>query len=259
MTNGMTENRPLYIWEGVYDSFVSAATLAVGPGFKGETYRKRSLAAARECLSAIKANMPIPQFHKQRSTLLPLAVAMILGNQARVEILDFGGGLGIGYMTLAESIPEDLEKVGYVIVEVPEVCEVGTELISGVTYMPKLPTSVSCDILHAASSLQYIEHWQDLLRDFASLNPRYILLSDVFAGPISSYVTLQNYYESRIPHWFLNLQELLDAFAEHGYRLAMKTYATSRRLNVEDTLPMDNFPEGLRLPQSLHLLLQKSE
>lgn len=258
MTVNAKENKPFFIWEGVYDSFQSATADAIGPGFGGEVYRMRSLMAATECLAALKAGRPIPQFHKQRSSLLPLTVAMMLGNNERVQILDFGGGLGIGYMTLAESIPNDLKRTDYFIVEVPEVCKVGIDLIGrGVTYLSTLPSSTNYNLIHAASSLQYIEHWQDLIEKFSSLNPEYILLSDVFAGAINSFVTLQNYYGSRIPHWFLSLQELLDTLDKQGYRLIMQSYATSRRLNVEDTLPMDNFPETFRLSQSLHLLLQK--
>ena len=89
-----------------------------------------------------------------------------------------------------------------------------------------------------------------------TIKPKYILLSDIFAGSIKSYATLQNYYDSKIPHWFLNLNEILDIFSSNGYELVMKTYATSRRLGVEDILPMSNFPEELRLTQTLHLLLK---
>lgn len=257
MTNNSLAPNYFYIWEGVYDSYKAASAEAIGPGFEGEIYRKRSLVAANDCLAALKAGLPIPQFHKQRSILLPLAVAMMVSTNKMIRILDFGGGLGIGYMTLAESIPNDMKRTEYTIVEVPEVCKAGMALVDGVTYLSTLPSSHSFDLIHAASSLQYIEHWQDLIEKFAFLNPEYILLSDVFAGAISSFVTLQNYYGSRIPHWFLNLQELLDTFEKHRYRLLMKSYATSRRLNVDDTLPMDNFPEIFRLPQSLHLLLKR--
>jgi putative methyltransferase (TIGR04325 family) len=256
VTNNITETKPFHIWEGIYDSYQAAAAAAIGPGFGGEVYHKRSLAAAHECLASLKSGKPIPQFHKQRSTLLPLVVAMILSNNKMIRVLDFGGGLGIGYMTLVESTPDDLKRIDYTIVEVPEVCKVGVDLVEGPRYLSTLPPSHFFDLIHAASSLQYIEHWQDLIEKFASLNPKYILLSDIFAGHISSFVTLQNYYESRIPHWFLNLQELLNVFDKYGYRLIMQSYVTSRRLNVNDTLPMDNFPEIYRLPQSLHLLLQ---
>jgi putative methyltransferase (TIGR04325 family) len=258
MTNTTDQIRPFFIWEGIYQNFQSAMVEAKGPGFCGEVFRKRSLRAATECLAAIKSGNMIPAFHKQRSTLLPLTVAMILGDKERVNILDFGGGLGIGYMTLLESIPDDLERIVYTIVEVPEVCQSGMELHGGeVMYTSDLPTTVKFNLVHAASSFQYIEHWQDLVAKFAALKPDYILLSDVFAGSIKSYVTLQNYYESRIPHWFLNLNKLLDHFDNYGYRLSMKCYATSRRLDADDTLPMANFPEDMRLSQSLHLLLQK--
>ncbi len=45
--------------------------------------------------------------------------------------------------------------------------------------------------------------------------------------------------------------------ASIGYRPVMKSFVNSRRLGVEDILPMDNFPENHRLEQSLHLLLRR--
>jgi putative methyltransferase (TIGR04325 family) len=256
MTNATAQIKPFHIWEGMYPDFQSAVADAKGAGFGGEVYRTRSLRAATQCLVALNSGQPIPAFHKQRSNHLPLTV--ILGNKDQVNILDFGGGLGIGYMTLAESIPADLDRINYTIVDVPEVCQSGLHLHAeaGIRYNSKLPISAKYDLIHAASSLQYIENWQDLLAKFVEFKPGYILLSDVFAGSIKPYVTLQNYYESKIPHWFLNLNEQLDIFSGYGYRLAMKGYATSRRLDVEDTLPMNNFPEDLRLTQTLNLLLQ---
>jgi len=257
MNKSVNETKPFYIWEGHYDTFQSAASKAIGPGFEGDIYLKRSLIVANECLDALKLGAPIPQFHKQRSTLLPLTVSMMLGHHERVRVLDFGGGLGIGYMTLVESILNDLEKIDYTIIENSEVCEAGGNLLGEVKYISILPKSNTFDLIHASSSLQYVEHWKDLLEKLTSFNPEYILLSDVFAGDIVTFVTLQNYYESRIPHWFLSLQELLDVMDKYGYRLIMKSYTASRRMNVEDVLPMDNFSETNRLPQTLHLLLQK--
>ncbi|CAN1525393.1 Putative methyltransferase, LIC12133 family [Methylophilaceae bacterium] len=161
-------------------------------------------------------------------------------------------------MTLSESIPSDLKRITYTIVEMPEVCVDGMNLHEGaLIYTSDLPLATNFDLIHAASSFQYVESWQDLVGKFASLKPKYILLSDIFAGFIKPFVTLQNYYESRIPHWFLNLNDLLVAFEHYGYRLVMKSYATSRRLDAEDTLPMTNFPENLRLTQTLHLLFQE--
>lgn len=165
---------------------------ANGNGFCGDIYQTRSLQAATECLDALKSNKPIPAFHKQRSTHLPPVVAMMLDNKIKINILDFGGGLGIGYMTLAESIPEDLKRVAYTIVEVPEVSSIGLNLHSGaVNYVSNLPIEGSFDLIHAASSFQCVDNWQELVKKFVALEPQYILLSDVFAGFFKTYVTLK--------------------------------------------------------------------
>ena len=134
----------------------------------------------------------------------------------------------------------------------------GSSCGGGLIWTSDFPTVANFHLIHAASSFQYVKHWQELVAKFSALTPEYILLSDVFAGSIKPYVTLQNYYESKIPFWFLNLNELLDTFEHYGYRLAMKSYATARRLDVEDSIPMHNFPEALRLSQSLHLLFYKN-
>jgi putative methyltransferase (TIGR04325 family) len=119
-----------------------------------------------------------------------------------------------------------------------------------------IPISTTYDIVHAASSLQYIENWKEWVPAITEVNPKYILLSDIFAGELNPYVTLQNYYGSRIPHWFLNLGELVYTFEAYGYQLIMKSPVSSRRLDQFDTLPMENFPEHLRLSESLHLLFR---
>ena len=131
MINTTDQIKSFHIWEGIYSSFQFAEEEAKGPGFNGDVYRKRSLQASTECFATLKSGNPIPPFHKQRSTHLPPTVAMMLGAKERVKILDFGGGLGIGYMTLAESIPTDLKRIEYTILEVPEVCKSGRDLHGG--------------------------------------------------------------------------------------------------------------------------------
>jgi len=258
MTEIENSSKPFYIWEGIYDLWQDAERNACGLGFGGKVYHQRSLKAAQECFDSFGAGDPIPQFHKQRSTLLPITVAMLFRENECIKILDFGGGFGIGYMTLQESIATDMAAIDYTIVEVPEIIESASKLHSGkVKYQSSLPISEKFNLVHAASSLQYIEHWGQLLTDLAAYESEYILLSDVFAGTNPTFVSLQNYYESKIPHWFLNFQELIDFLDSVGYKLIMKSYAGSRRLNFDDTLPMDNFPDQYRVKQTLHLLLQK--
>ena len=66
---------------------------------------------------------------------------------------------------------------------------------------------------------------------------------------------MQIFYSSRVQHWFLNLDELLNLVSSLGYQLVMKSSVYSRRLESVDTLPIDNSPESHPLEQSLHLLL----
>jgi len=256
----LTENkRKLFnIWEGIYDSWLDAEKNACGSGFGGDVYHQRSLTAAKECCHALCEGIPIPQFHKQRSTPLPITVAMMLSNYENIKILDFGGGFGIRYMTLLESVENDMDSIDYTIVEVPEIIESASALHAGkIKYLSALPQSEQYNLVYVASSLQYIEHWVNLLTDLAAYNSEYILLSDVFAGSNPSFVSLQNYYDSKIPHWFINFDELIEVLDSIGYQLKMKSYAGSRRLHFDDTLPMDNFPEQYRVKQTLHLLIQK--
>ena len=172
MIDNSSEAKPFHIWEGVYDSFQAATAESIGLGFSGEIYRKRSYLAAQECLAALAAEKPIPQFHKQRCTFMPSTVAMMLRNNSRIRLLDFGGGLGIGYMSLAESISNDLENVDYFILEDPEVAALGADLLEQrVTYLPSFPFGQSFDLIYASSSFQYVNSWNDLIEDFASLTP----------------------------------------------------------------------------------------
>ncbi len=229
-------------------------------GFSGKKYNELSLLSAQECLNSLKSGIPIPQFHKQRSTYLPPVVAILSKIYKRkIKILDFGGGYGIGYMSLEESIGKNIDNIEYIIIEVPEVVMAGKKLFKQkIIYKTSIPLYKNIEIIHASSSLQYIKDWKNLIKDFTSLEPEYILLSDVFAGNIKTFCTLQNYYESKIPHWFINIDELLSVFNNYEYELIMKSYVKSQRLNTHDILPMENFPNELKIEQTLHLLFKKN-
>ena len=167
--------------------------------------------------------------------------------------------MGIGYLTLLESLPEAGARVEYTIVEVPQIEDEGRRLFSGrVRYVEALPPAGAFDLVHASSSLQYVADWRLTLRSLGGYGASVMLLSDVFAGPVPSFVTLQHYYGSRIPHWFINLDELVSTCAAGGYRVAMKSHVSARRLGVDDRLPMEQFPETHRLEQSLHSLMHRT-
>ena len=248
----------IQIWQGVFSSFSEAANSSIGPGFSGVVWKDRQAAVMQEIVTALKAKKPIPLFHKQRITCLPPVVAMLLSSCRKVRILDFGGGLGVGYAVLLETIPFASERIEYCVVELPPVCDEAKWFSSeeSIQFVHDLPTNEDFHLIYSSSAIQYVEDWRGILESLAAYGAKYLLLSDVFAGDIPGFVTLQNYYGSRIPHWFINLDELVSVAAENGYELMMKTVSTSRRLGADDILPMNNFPPEYRLDYSLHLLLR---
>ena len=252
-------SKEFFIWEGIFDDFKNAKNFADGFGFSGETYNSRAYDAARECLFSLEKNIPIPFFHKQRSVMLPPIVAMMLNKKPKIDILDFGGGLGIGYMTLKESVVNAKEKIDYTILELPQICKQGKDLhVEEISFVENFANLKEFDLIHSSSAIQYIEDWESLITRFCSLNPRFILLSDVFAGNFKTFVTLQNYYTNKIPHWFFNYEEFIESFNKNGYSLNMRTYVSAKRLNYEDELPMNNFEENYRLKYTSHMLFSKN-
>ena len=247
-----------FIWEGVFADFYNAEKFADGFGFSGETYNTRAFDAAKECLLSLEKNEPIPFFHKQRSVLLPPIVAMMLNNQSQLNILDFGGGLGIGWMTLKESITNAKEKINYTILELPAICKQGKELHNDeINFIDTLPNTNEFQIIHSSSAIQYIEDWQNLIKRLCSFNAKHILMSDVFAGDFETFVTLQNYYNNKIPHWFFKFTDFIKAFNENGYLLDMSSFVSAKRLNYDDELPMNNFEDKYKLKYTSHMLFSK--
>ena len=82
-------------------------------------------------------------------------------------------------------------------------------------------------------------------------------MSDVFAGDFETFVTLQNYYTNKIPHWFFKFSDFIEVFNDNGYCLEMRSYVSAKRLNYDDELPMNNFDDKYKLKYTSHLLFSK--
>jgi putative methyltransferase (TIGR04325 family) len=247
------------IWEGVYDAFAEATRAAKGQGFRSDTYLQRSRAAMEECIDAVGAGRPIPAFHVQRATHLAPLVATVLARSGTASVLDFGGGFGIGYLACRSQLPAADGALSYRVVDFPEVCEAAALLFPDdpmIRFDAEVGADVGqrLDIVHSASALQYIDDWRSALGMLAGLDAPLLLLSDVFAGDIDAFVTLQVYHESTIPHWFLDIAEVIGHLRDHGYELLLKDISRGVRRGVVDRLPMANLPPEQRIPHAWHLL-----
>ncbi len=247
------------VWEGVYASFAEAP--AVGPGFDGPVWRERSNEAARQAFAQVQARQPLDYALRQRNAVLPPVVAALLAGQERVSVLDFGGGLGTGYVMLAATMPATVDRIDYAVVDVDGIAAAGRQLFAGKpgpTFHGELPGDARFDIIHAASAVQYIEDWRSLLTRLAQYRARFLSLADMFIGEFETYVTLQNYYGSRIRHWFFGAGEFIAEVERNGYTLILRSDCDAKILGRYGSLPMANFPTGLRLAHTSNLLFCRS-
>lgn len=247
------------IWEGVYASF--AAAPAVGPGFDGEIWRERSLLSVRDALARLAAGESLDYSLRQRNAIMPSVVATLLSRQAGVSLLDFGGGLGTAFVALSSALGGNIARVDYRVVEVETICRAGRDLFATgarPSFEPELPSGETFDVVQASSSMQYIEDWRGVLRRLAEYRAEYLVFGDLLIGDFASYVTLQNYYGSRIRSWFLNAKDFIDEVKLQGYQLALRSPCDTRILGAVGPLPMDNFPPQLRVERTSHLLFTKT-
>lgn len=254
----MTVDSNFHIWEGIYTSFDEAP--AEGRGFEGELWSDRNMQAAREAAECLAREAPLEYSLRQRNAVMPIVVAHMLGERKRVSVLDFGGGLGTGYLVLSGAVQDAIDRIDYCIVEVEGICRAAEDLYSRKpcpTFNNELPATGRFDVVHTASTIQYIDHWRAVVSRLASYDAEYLIFADAFIGAFESFVTLQNYYGSRIRHWFLNFDEFVSEVERHGYALAARSTCDARILGNYGPLPMDNFPEDNRLQHSSHLLFRK--
>ena len=207
----MTVKQITHIWEGVYQEFDKAPL--VGDAFNSKKWLADQVSHARAEFDQL-AERGIDACAVSRDYVLPLVAALVVQNSRALRILDFGGGIASSYPLVMSTIP-DSETIEFHVLESSDICECGRAIFAGRanlffhTEMPQL--GIDFDIVHAGRSMQYVDDWRGLLRTFAKRNAKYILLAGLLAGDIKPFVTIQNYYNCKIPVRFLNRDEVIDA------------------------------------------------
>ncbi len=251
-----------HIWEGIYNSFDECPKC--DRGFESDRWVCQETNKINRLLEATKDNKTIPSVISCQMSLLPFLAALVSVNSkgGKVSILDFGGGLGSGYISVVAGCTSR-DAVDYHIVDTKNICRAGKSYYKDdrqIHYYDCLPKEIqSVDIVHLCSSLQYIEDWKGLLYDIAAYNPQYILLVDVPAGDIPTYATVQNYYESKIPYWFFNVNDIISTMSSTNYTLLFNSSYAGTYLGKQQPMPQDNFPEEYRVGKSCNLLFNRKE
>lgn len=256
----MAAEQMFYIWEGVYTKWSEAPQ--VGDAFNSEKWLANQTAYTGVEIAGL-AEDGIAACAVSRDYVLPLVAALAMQDGRALRILDFGGGMASSYPLVMGAVPGS-EAVEFHVLESRSICERGRAEFAGRTnlffHTEMPPPGTHFDIAHAGRSMQYVDDWRGLLRAFAELNARYILLAGLLAGDIKPFVTTQNYYGCKIPVRFLNLDEVIRVMQDLGYRLVYKSLHFSKRLDKEvgEPLPMDNFPPHNRLEHPCQLLFRRS-
>lgn len=248
------------VWEGVYETWEAA------PGdndvFDDDVWLEKVTQRAKDALAEYRAPSALSPVTRIRDYILPVAASMIWSScKGKLRVLDFGGGMASSYFPLISSLP-DPESVEFHVIEGREICLRSKEILGGFKklhfYEQQPETSRSFDIVHAGSSIQYVEDWKGLLASLLEYNPKLLVLEDLMAGDIQSFITLQNYYGKKIRSWFLNIHEIIKVVEEQlGYRMIYKTQFTHEILGKVGPLPMENFSPSHRLDFGSHLMFDQ--
>lgn len=238
------------IWEGKFKDFKSAKKKSSGNGFSGRKWINEQLINFDKCNDLINKKNKIPYKLTYRHRSFLKILKRIRKKNTRLKILDYGGGYGLGYFYIKKNLKI---RFSYTVIEIPLLVKKLTNKTNKFKFITKLDKK-NYNFINCCSVFQYINNWKTTINILTKVKSKYLYFSDMFIGNIKSFVTLQNYYGNKIPHWFLNFDDFNNQVIKNGYRLISRTKMETKRLNVKTKLPMENFNLKDRIPYTLNLL-----
>lgn len=241
--------------KGVFKTFKDVPQ--INQGYHNEDWLENISNEIKSRIQRIKEAKFLPPASRKNSitSLLPLVVSLISGKNGKTVILDFGGGMGVGYLNCLQSLP-DFDGIFYVIDTIPNNKYARTLFNNRheVEFFDlEIPEPIKeVDIVYIGSSLQYVENYEKVIHRLASLNPDYIFLTDIFMGTMPTFATLQvNIKEIGIALWIFSYEEIIRLLNDEGYSLIYKSS------NFQPFYDFGNFPAEFELRDSYNLLFGK--
>ncbi len=239
-------------WKGVYDRFSEVPSS--GKGYFSETLTKQALETMKKAIVKLSTDYPLPYHLEEENSFLPLVASLTNNTNGKLNILELGGGMGIGYLAMLGC----LEKPGditYSIIDTPPVCEAGRELFKGdqrIQFYDDFPNDVKdIDIVFVKSALQYFEDYESVLTKLTRYNPKFIFFIKLAAGKNVTYVTAQrNLSGTVIPFLFLNIDELIKFMKSLGYDPIYKSV-------LDRPYNQSNFPEEYQVKKYCNILFKR--
>jgi putative methyltransferase (TIGR04325 family) len=242
--------RPPYVWDGIYARFEDIPEAWSHYDDASRVHQMRTQAA--ELLRNIRAGQRVGLWHEALGMLASTVAAAAAGRGVRV--LDFGGGVGTGFLHLLQSLPRDA-ALQYAIVELEHMAAAGREVFRTeprISFLDAIPdTGARFDIVYLNGVLPYVDDYRALLTRLCGLQSTYILLARLAAGAFPTFVTRQlNFPGQVLPYRFISFPELVALLHDNGYRLAFD--------GVGDTeYDQSNFPATHRVGRMRNALFAR--
>ena len=113
------------------------------------------------------------------------------------------------------------------------------------------------DVVHFGAAFHYIDNWRAFLGGIVERDPQYISFGHLLAGDIQPFVSLQNYWEKKIPVRFHDMRELKAEFSKLGFDAIYDMFHCTAFLAAFVPLPTEHFPENRRIKYSRDLIFKK--
>lgn len=248
-------NEEFNIWEGTYESFFDVPVC--GNGFESDKWINDTYNKTVESYDDIKNN----KRYDVKFNISPLYItSSIISSDETLKILDFGGGMGISFIELISVLPDN-KNISFTVIEGKGVCEKASIIYENdnrIRFCTQLPTNELYDVIHISSSLQYVENWKGLLKELSKYDAKYFIFNDLPAGDIEkTYATIQNYYDSKIPYWFFQLDDVIEEMNINGYKLSFQANYKHNILGKFEYFPQDNFENKLQIGYSKNLIFRR--
>ncbi|MBI1867923.1 MAG: methyltransferase, TIGR04325 family [Methylocystis sp.] len=245
LARGRLATRHPYTWEGVYRHLRDVPVENAGYG--DADHMQDVATQSKALLGELNAGRRPRLWHE----LLAVVAATASAHSQELTVVDFGGGLGTGYIHL-HSVLQQATTIDYHVIDLPEMCEKGREVFAGtmgISFHSVLAdVRARPDIVYANSVLQYIEDYAGQIRALAALRAPLLLLARTAAGDVPTFASRQLTLVKKVmPYWFLNRDELVDILSVAGYRLAYES-VTDREYD------QSNFPPTHRIGRMRDLL-----
>jgi putative methyltransferase (TIGR04325 family) len=250
----MPSNEQSRVWDGVYTSFseIKYERDVFEEAIWSDKQVKRAEAALLDSRSGRSPSGVTNDY------ALPVVAALAAPIGRPLRILVFGGGLGTSYIPL-KSMLQPAQEVVFIIVENATMCGLGNAMFAddaAITFLSSIPAGERFDIVHAGSSIHYVDDWRGTIRQFAGTGPNYILFADLPAGDIDTFVTGQSFHGRQIPVRFWNVGEFSSCVEGFGYELIFKAAYAGGYLEQDASLT-SHFDSRHRLDHFCQLVFRR--